>query len=143
VALDLFFSLGFDRLNRLLPPEWSPAKRHQYLRTRLVGSDIDDFAIEVAALSLVVTDPENRNGWQVHHRNVLEATRADFRTRPTVILTNPPFKEIKEHGTRRELAGDILVRLIQLLASGGLLGVVLPQSICGFRVKVNAIPGGT
>ena len=152
-----FLLAGFDRLNRLLPPEWSPAKRHQYLRTRLAGSDIDDFAIEVASLSLVVTDPENRNGWQVQHRDVLETNRADFRTRPTIILTNPPFKEVKKHGTRRELAGDILIRVVQLLAPGGLVGVVLPQSILDSRagmqcrrellqscdiIEIDTLPGG-
>src|SRR5205823_13021703 len=36
-------------------------------------------------------------------------------------------------GTRRELASDIMVRLVGLLAPGGLLGIVLPQSVLDSR----------
>ncbi len=152
-----FLLAGFDRLGALLPNAWSSAKRHQHLRARLIGNDIDEFAIEVAALSLVVTDPENRNGWQLRHQDALALARADLRSRPTVIVTNPPFKELKAEGTRRELASEILIRCIDLLAPGGLLGVVLPQSILDSRagregrrifletcdlIAIDALPGG-
>jgi methylase of polypeptide subunit release factors len=152
-----FLLAGFERLGALLPNPWSPARRHQYLRARLIGSDIDEFAIEVAALSLVVTDPENRNGWQLRRQDALALARADLRSRPTVIVTNPPFKELKAEGTRRELASEILIRCIDLLAPGGVLGVVLPQSILDSRagregrrtfletcdlIAIDALPGG-
>lgn len=152
-----FLLAAFERLTSLLPLSWSSAKRHQYLRARLVGSDIDEFAIEVAALSLVVTDPENRNGWQLRRHDAVQLARTDLRSRPTVIVTNPPFKELKEKGTRRELASEILIRSIDLLAPNGLLGIVLPQSMLDSRagregrrivldecdiIAIDALPGG-
>jgi hypothetical protein len=127
-----FLLAGFDRLTSLLPDGWTPAKRHQYLRARLIGNDIDDFATEVATLSLVVTDPENKNGWKVLNKDVLELGGADFTARPTIIVTNPPFKEVKV-GSRRELAADILSHDLRLLAPDGLLGAVMPQSFLESR----------
>jgi len=152
-----FLLAGFERLNSLLPDGWSPAKRHQYLRARLLGSDIDDFAIEVAALSLVVTDPNNRNGWQLTHQEVSTLSRDDFKVRPSIIVSNPPFRELKTGGSRRELASEILLQIIDLLAPGGLLGVIVPQSMLDSRagsgsraallehcdiIEIDTLPGG-
>lgn len=123
-----FLLAGFERLNSLLPQGWSAGLRHQYLRSRIVGFDIDDFAREVAALSLLLTDLHNRNGWKVRQADV---TMLDVKTigrRPTIIVTNPPFKE-KKAGSRREFAAEVLVRMIRLLAADGLMGIVLPQSV--------------
>src|SRR6266571_468372 len=41
-----FLLAGFDRLTSLLDDRWTPHDKHQYLRSRLVGMDIDEFAIE-------------------------------------------------------------------------------------------------
>ena len=119
---------GFERLNNLLPESWSPAQRHQYLRKRIIGSDTDAFAREVAVLSLLLTDLHNRNGWDVRDADLTTFAPTTFSRRPTIIVTNPPFREIKE-GVRREFAAEVLMRLIDGSATGALLGVVLPQSI--------------
>ncbi len=125
-----FLLAGFERLNNLLSDLLaSPAKRHSYLQARLTGKDIDEFACEIARLSLILTDPHNRDGWRVEPKDVLELTAQDFKKKPSIIVTNPKFKEIKKAGVRREFAADVLERLIDILAPGGLMGIVLPQSV--------------
>jgi N-6 DNA Methylase len=133
-----FLLAGFDRLTGALDAQWSSAQRHQYLRTRISGSDQDPFAVELAALSLIINDADNRNGWKLRKRDVLELTVNDLDRRPTIVVTNPPFKEIKHAGTRRELAAEILMKLIELTASNGFLGVVLPQSFLDSRAAAEA-----
>ncbi len=133
-----FLLAGFERLSSLLPDSWTPAQRHQYLRTRIVGRDTDDFAREIASLSLVLADVHNRNGWKVSDGDVSEISTASVRPRPTIVVTNPPFREIKKAGTRREFAADTLVSLIDVTANDGLIGIVLPQSILESRAGAAA-----
>jgi hypothetical protein len=133
-----FLLAGFDRLSNALDGAWSSAQRHHYLRTRISGSDKDPFAVELATLSLLINDADNRNGWKVRQKDVLDLTTDTPDRRPTIIVTNPPFKEIKEAGTRRELAADILMKLVELTAANGFLGVVLPQSFLDSRAAVEA-----
>jgi len=133
-----FLLAGFDRLDNLLGSSLSPAKKHQYLRARLRGFDIDEFAIETAILSLVVRDPLNRNGWKISLKNVSDLGQNNDSQRPTIIVTNPPFKEIKEHGTRREFATEVLGRATSILERGGLMGIVLPQSMLESRTASGA-----
>lgn len=133
-----FLLAGFERLAALLPDSWTPAQRHQYLRARIVGRDIDDFAREIASLSLVLADVHNRNGWKIHEGDVSQITAKDVGRRPTIVVTNPPFKEIKEAGTRREFAADTLVSLVDLTANDGLIGIVLPQSMLESRAGAKA-----
>lgn len=133
-----FLLAGFQRLASLLPDSWTPAQRHQYLRARIVGRDIDDFAREIASLSLVLADVHNRNGWKISEGDVKQITVKAVVRRPTIVVTNPPFKEIKKGGTRSEFAADTLVRLIDLTAKDGLIGIVLPQSILDSRAGAKA-----
>lgn len=133
-----FLRAGFERLASLLPDTWTPPRRHQYLRARIVGRDIDDFAREIASLSLVLADVHNRNGWKIDDGDVSEIAVSAVGRRPTIIVTNPPFKEIKRAGTRREFAADTLVKLIDLTAMDGLIGIVLPQSILDSRAGAKA-----
>lgn len=133
-----FLLAGFERLASLLPESWSPAQRHQYLRARIVGRDIDDFAREIASLSLVLADIHNRNGWNIRDGDVTQITVEAVGRRPTIVVTNPPFKEIKEAGSRREFAADTLVSLVGLMAKDGLMGIVLPQSMLDSRAGQKA-----
>lgn len=152
-----FLLAGFERLASLLPESSTPKHRHDYLRKRLLGLDTDPFAREVASLSLLLTDLHNRNGWQIREADATSLSTQVVGRPPTIITTNPPFKELKAGGVRRELAAEIFVRLIDLLAVGGLLGIVLPQSILESRsgrqararvldecdlLEVATLPGG-
>ena len=127
-----FLLAGFDRLSRLLPGTLTSSQRHNYLKARIVGMDVDAFACEVAKLSLVLTDPYNKNGWKVDP--IKDVLTHEFKKRPSIIVTNPKFQEQKEGGTRREFSADVLQKLINVAQPGGLLGVVLPQSFLDSRV---------
>lgn len=135
-----FLLAGFDRLASLLPESYNGRQRHQYLTGRLFGTDVDPFACELASLALVLTDLHNANGWTVKELDALEATREDLPKQPTVIVTNLPFKEIKEgKGKRRELAAEILTRLIvEIARPHTLIGVVVPQSFLDGRASKEA-----
>jgi N-6 DNA Methylase len=133
-----FLLAGFDRLFDLLPNEWTPSRRHQYLRTRIWGFDIDDMAREIAGLSLVLADPYNKDGWKIRDRDAMQLTSSDIGQRPTIIATNPPFRELKSRGLRQELASEIVTRLIELAADDGLLAVVTPQSLLESRAGKDA-----
>lgn len=133
-----FLLAGFERLSGLLPETWSPHERHQYLRSRILGFDVDEFAREIASLSLVLADLYNRNGWKVRQCDVQQLTADTIGKRPTIVVTNPPFREIKTKGTRREFAADVLARLVDLSANGALLGIVLPQSVLDSRAGRTA-----
>jgi N-6 DNA Methylase len=53
-------------LTELLPSEKAiPSRRGPYLRSRLHGTDIDSFALELARLSLTLTDIPNPDGWDL------------------------------------------------------------------------------
>ena len=133
-----FLLAAFHRLSATLPSTWSPAQRHQYLRARIVGLDTDDFAREIAVLSLLLVDLRNKNGWKIRPGDATELDVRAIGRRPTVVVTNPPFAEQKSAGVRRELAAEILLRIINVLAPGGLLGVVLPQSMLESRAGKDA-----
>ncbi len=45
--------------------ERTPDRRGPYLRKRLHGIDVDAFALELARLSLTLTDIPNPNGWDL------------------------------------------------------------------------------
>jgi len=128
-----FLLAGFERLTGLLPATFSPAQRHQYLRRALRGADIDPFALEIAALSLVLADGQNRNGWELLQQDVLNVTVDAQSRRPSIVVTNPPFREVKHGGVRKETAAEVLLRLLDLLRPNGLMGIVLPQSILDSR----------
>lgn len=134
-----FLLAAYDRLSSLLSRGLSSAARHQYLRARLQGFDIDAFAREMAVLSLLLTDVENRNGWEIQQKDLFTVTPdAIGKRRPTIIVTNPPFGERKHAGTRRELAAEAASHLLTLLAPGGFLGIVLPLSIADSKAGANA-----
>jgi N-6 DNA Methylase len=123
-----FLLAGFERLTELLSGEWTASRRHQYLQARLLGFDIDDFAREIATLSLVLADVYNKNGWKIRPCDATNITATDVGRKPHIIITNPPFRHTKQGGHRKEIAADILVNLIELLAENGLMGIILPQS---------------
>src|SRR5207244_3063880 len=61
-----FLVAAIRLLTSLLSPGMAePAARKKYLRDRVRGYDVDDFAVEIARLSLTLTDIPNSNGWLV------------------------------------------------------------------------------
>src|SRR5262245_51323203 len=55
---------------RLLKDLHPSAASGSYLRQRLHGIDIDDFALEIARLALTLADIPNPDGWDVKHMDM-------------------------------------------------------------------------
>jgi hypothetical protein len=92
-----FLVAAVRHLQDLLPTEWSPEKRHDFLLPRLSGSEIDAFACEVAMLSLILADYPNSNGWEIHPNDLFEKQAlAQALAGSTVILCNPPFEDFND-----------------------------------------------
>ena len=129
-------------LTDLLPPEKAiPSRRGPYLRSRLHGTDIDPFALELARLSLTLTDIPNPDGWDLNAENMFLGDRlASQAKRNTILLANPPFDNFTaedrlayaDNATKLSFANkaaEMLWRTLPQMPEGGVFGVVLPQGL--------------
>jgi len=143
------FLIGAIRLlGDLLPYRVGPASvRHNYLRKRLHGCEIDPFALEIAKLSLTLADVPNPNGWDLEHVDMFEGDVLSKGLKATtILLSNPPFEDFTTREKQRcrargvELrhrnkAAEMLSRALPALPPGAVFGVVVPQ---GFLHSRNA-----
>jgi N-6 DNA methylase len=129
-------------LTELLPTERQmPSRRGPYLRSRLHGTDIDPFALELARLSLTLTDIPNPDGWDLTVQNMFfENGLAEQAQRNTILLANPPFDNFSPEeqqayrGRKIDLrflnkSAEMLWRTLPHLPEGGVFGIVLPQAV--------------
>jgi len=115
-----FLLSGMRLLSDLLHEEVSPSWRHNYLRARLHGCDRDSFALEIARLSLTLSDVPNPNGWDLRTCDIFESESLEgYLAKSTILLANPPFK----------LAQRFLETTIPKLRPGTVVGLVLPQNV--------------
>ncbi|MEN6536022.1 MAG: DNA methyltransferase, partial [Bryobacteraceae bacterium] len=61
------FLLAAMRMLRLEMQGETDRKTHDYLKTHIHGIEMDDFALEIARLSLTLADIPNPNGWDLKH----------------------------------------------------------------------------
>ena len=128
-------------LTELLPEDRAtPRKRGPYLRSRLHGADIDAFALELARLSLTLTDIPNPNGWDLQLGDMFRPNSLEEQAKKsTILLANPPFDNfsVQEQKTYAEAeteltyvnkSSEMLSRTLPYLKQGAVFGVVLPQS---------------
>jgi len=116
-----------DRLQALAPAIWDPEARHRYLVSHLVGYDTDQFAVEIARLSLLLNALPAGNSWQVDRRDALRAPIPS--RRPTVVMSNPPWQDVRSRqGVRKQVADDFLQRMLNFVKPGGYIAVVLPAA---------------
>src|SRR5262249_42580341 len=121
-------------LRDLLPIEWTDQQRHDFLVHHLAGDEIDPFACEVAALSLILADYPNHNGWHIREADLFEEDVLAKQMRaPNVILCNPPFEafNLKER-SRYPIAAQTYSKPLAILnaaldAHPLALGFVLPR----------------
>ncbi|MES2738902.1 MAG: N-6 DNA methylase [Verrucomicrobiota bacterium] len=129
-------------LTSLLPPTLAaPRERKAYLRQHISGCDVDAFALEIARLSLTLTDIPNPNGWKLIEGNVFVTdTLEEQAERAMIVLSNPPFESIKpedrEAYTRSfrapkfvSRAAEILHRTLKAMPVGGVFGFIVPQTL--------------
>lgn len=118
-----------------------PAQRRAYLRRMIQGCDKDDFAIEIARLSLTLTDIPNPNGWNLRQgdafaSDVLENASSKAR----ILLANPPFEPFKPEDRIRygkafrepmfvSKAAEMLHRSVSALPDESVFGLVIPQTL--------------
>lgn len=80
----------------------SPEERHAYLVERISGTDVDEFACQVAQLSLILADYPNRNGWKIRQQNLFESTDwLDVIGPQTIVFCNPPYERFKPQDRAR------------------------------------------
>jgi hypothetical protein len=119
-----FLLAAMRLLSELLPANTSPSDRHDYLRARLHGCDVDPFALEIARLSLTLSDVPNPNGWHLQRTDVFVPGLLDnYLRQATIVLANPPFK----------VARQLLELVIERLRPGTVLGVVVPRGLLHSR----------
>ena len=129
-------------LTEMLPAgEEEPSHRGPYLRSRLHGSDLDPFALELARLSLTLTDIPNPDHWDLKvHDMFVDDHLAEQAGRNTILLANPPFhnftqQEQRYYQSRRSAVrftnkcAEMLWRTLPHLPTGAVFGVVVPQTL--------------
>ena len=147
----VFLVAAMQRLRELLPTTMSVAERHRYFVKMLSGIEIDDFANEVARLSLMLADYPNPDGWRLYAGDALSSSVFEEElTTARIVLCNPPFENFTiDERTRYQ--GVTSVRKPAAILSKvlnnppDLLGFVLPRSFAtglGYR-RVRSLIGQT
>lgn len=137
-----FLVAAIRQLTSLLPPDMAePAARKKFLRDRVCGYDVDDFAIEIAKLSLTLADIPNPNGWMVKPADLFASDLLERAAKKSsILLANPPFEDFSSaqresytQAFRRpqflNKTTEVLHRTLSVMPEGGLFGVVVPQSL--------------
>ena len=129
----VFLVAAMRRMRELLPSLMDPEARHRYFVERLSGIENDDFALEVARLSLMLADYPNPDGWKLHKADALAGGLfGDELERANIVLCNPPFEQFTEQETASysnlfsvRKPAEVLYRVLQNPPE--LLGFVLPR----------------
>ena len=129
----IFLIAAMQRMRELLPSRMSPGERHQYFVKMLSGIEEDEFAIEVARLSLMLADYPNPDGWRLHEGDAFGSPQfVEELSGANVVLCNPPFEvfDQRDEATStprrtRTKAAEVLKRV--LTDPPQLLGFVLPR----------------
>ena len=129
----VFLVAAMQRMRELLPADMNSHERHDYFVDMLSGIEIDDFAREVAKLSLMLADYPNPDGWRLHGGDALESPLfGQELAKANIVLCNPPFESFSEDERGRydnlfsvRKPAEILSRVLQNPPE--LLGFVLPR----------------
>jgi hypothetical protein len=136
------FLVGAMRmLGDRLPGEWTPEQRHAHFQETLHGCETDEFARQIALLSLTLADIPNPDGWDILSADMFADARVVSQARQsTILLSNPPFETFTDSETveyrRRGIpvryhtkAAEMLARMLPEMPSGSLFGVIVPQGL--------------
>jgi hypothetical protein len=115
------------------------AARHDYLRSRLRGLELDHAAKEMARLSLTLADVPNPDGWDLRDGDMFDGDKlADLARGGTVLLANPPFEnfDAAERDSLVSAGGEevlsnktaeMLRRVLPVLERDAVVGIVVPR----------------
>jgi len=135
----IFLVAALQRLRGLLPAGMSGEDRHNYFVRMLTGFEIDEFALEVSRLCLLLADFPNHNGWQLNEGDVFSSNDFTKAVRNChVILSNPPFEDFSASERGRHLSSvhkpaEFLDRVLRYLPIAGMLGIVFPRQFLDGR----------
>ncbi|MBX3387206.1 MAG: N-6 DNA methylase [Phycisphaeraceae bacterium] len=134
------FLLSMMRLLRMEMHGKKDKEVHAYLKDHIHGVEIDDFAREIARLSLTLADIPNPNGWDLQSGDMFAS---DVLTREAkqcrILLSNPPYEKfgrgtvakypVSFRPTRQGKAVEVLHRTIKELPEAAVFAVVVPQGV--------------
>jgi hypothetical protein len=131
----VFLVSALRHLRDRLPNDWLPEQRHEFLTARLSGAEIDAFAREAAALSLILADYPNANGWAISNVDLFKpGSLAAGLESANLVLCKPPFTDFKpdERARYPEMSARSVHKPIAVLeavmdARPDAMGIVLPK----------------
>lgn len=127
----VFLTAALRRFKELLPTDWTPASTHDHVVKRFRASEIDQFACELARLSLVLADYPNNNGWKISNEDLFADGALLKRCKEAqVIICNPPFETFEAEDDRlddQSVHKPLLVLEAILAAESEYIGVVMPS----------------
>ncbi|OHB64519.1 MAG: hypothetical protein A2Y76_01425 [Planctomycetes bacterium RBG_13_60_9] len=134
------FLLTAMRMLRLEMQGERDRKIHGYLKAHIHGLDMDDFALEIARLSLTLADIPNPNGWDLKWADMYASdVLAEEARKCRIMLSNPPYEAFGEAEKRRykesayevryKKAVEMLSRTLPELPVGSVFGVLVPQAV--------------
>ena len=135
------FLLAAMRMLRLEMQGETDRRIHDYLKTHIHGVEVDDFALEIARLSLTLADIPNPNGWDLKPSDMYASdVLADEAAQCRIMLSNPPYEKFTQ--TERAAYAKMEVELgantkacemlrctIPHMAADACFGVVVPQGL--------------
>lgn len=93
----VFLIAAIRRLRELLSEDMDVTERHEYFRNRIVGIEIDNFAVEVSKLCLMLADYPNKNNWKIDNEDTFNDNILMNNLKlSNIVVTNPPFEEFKD-----------------------------------------------
>lgn len=134
------FLLSAMRLLRLEVQDRGDTQIHNYLKAHIHGLEVDDFAREIARLSLTLADIPNPNGWDLREGNMY-ASNVLMRESATcrVLLSNPPYEKFEAEERKdcasagfpvsRPKAIELMYRTLANLPDGAVFAFILPQVV--------------
>jgi hypothetical protein len=134
------FLLSAMRLLRLEMQDEPEKSVHDYLKRHIHGVEVDDFAREIARLSLTLADIPNPNGWDLKSGDMFcSDTLAQETAKCHILLSNPPYErfsnaekqryERKDSPVRHRKAVELLDRTLRQLPPSAVFGVIVPQGV--------------
>lgn len=131
----VFLTAAVRRFKELLPDTWTPEEMHQHLVSHFVASEVDQFACEIARLSLILADYPNANGWHIHNEDLFNGDLITSRVKQaSIVVCNPPFEDFEEKPLVARSIHKPLAAIEAFLAHPPrYLGVVMPQGFLSHK----------
>jgi hypothetical protein len=131
----VFLTAAVRRFKELLPATWAPEEMHQHLVSHFVASEVDQFACEIARLSLILADYPNANGWHINNEDLFSGDLIASRVeQASIVVCNPPFEDFDGKPVEARSIHKPLAAIEAFLEHPPrYLGVVMPQGFLSHK----------